>query len=72
MQLVVSKDFEIFALKEVYLKHNAVNMAYILTEMNFQKLLKNVPEVATLLSPEVTAHAHNQVEDVATRHTSYI
>ena len=50
--MVVSKDFEIFALKEVYLKHNAVNMAYILTEINFQKLLKNVPEVATLLSPE--------------------
>ena len=40
--MVVSEDFEIFALKEVYLKHNAVKRAYILTEMNFQKLLKNV------------------------------
>ena len=46
---VVSEDFEIFALKEVYLKHldNAVKRAYV-TEINFLKLLKNVPEVATL------------------------
>lgn len=46
---MISEDFEIFALKEVYLKHldNAVKRAYI-TEINFLKMLKNVPEVATL------------------------
>ncbi|CAI8048691.1 Serine/threonine-protein kinase mph1 [Geodia barretti] len=48
---VVNEDFEIFALKEVYLKHldEAVKRAYA-TEMNFLKLLRNVPEVATLHS----------------------
>ena len=46
---VVSEDFKIFALKEVYLKHldNAVKRAYV-TDINFLKLLENVPEVATL------------------------
>ena len=46
---MMNEDCEIFALKEVYLKHvdDAVKKAYV-TEINFLKRLKNVPEVITL------------------------
>ena len=46
---MIDEDFQTFALKEVYLKHldNAVKKAYV-TEVQFLKQLKNVPEVVTL------------------------
>ena len=45
----MSEDCEVYALKEVYLKHvdSAVKRAYI-TEIEFLQQLNNVPEVVTL------------------------
>ena len=74
VQLVVSEDFEIFALKEVYLKHLdiAVKRAYV---RDSDKLSETAEECSGSCHSTVTsstAHAQNQVEDVGTRHTSYI
>ena len=54
---MISENCEMYAVKEVYLKHvdDAVKNAYV-TEINFLKRLKNFPEVVTLHSWQVGVH----------------